>query len=243
MRAVGNSARAITGLNAHIISFFHAVVEPLGVTSYTQLVESCKTKLNKSLSRTTMYVYINELSKVGYVDEGPDPDDKRKSIIQVIKRPEKALYSLISEFGTLFTLENFKAYLKRLLELCNENSKSLTLNSIPASQWGNDVEEVFNKYYVPSVPFENEKITVDENEKSVHIPTSENHPLNDETSDVKPQNSEVRQSNGYLHYQPTTCKFCHGWLETGFTYVDGQICCFPCSDKLKEGRKEAEVSQ
>ncbi len=40
---------------------------------------------------------------------------------------------------------------------------------------------------------------------------------------------------------PTTCKFCHGYLPEGaFTIVDGQVCCFPCEYKLKEGKKEVK---
>lgn len=151
----------VTGLNAHVLQLFHDLMEPLDTFTYATLVDKCK-EIKHPLSSSTLRKYVQELGFISYVDEQSDPEDKRRKIIRVIKKEEKALVSVVNRFGAVFKVETFKAWLKRLTEI--SRTTGLLLNDISQDNWSNDVEMVFSTWFTPS---ENE---VSENLESCNIP-------------------------------------------------------------------------
>ena len=151
----------ITGLNQHVITVFNEAMIPLQVFSYKSLVEKVHEVLDYPLSSKTLYKYVAELANIGWVDEEPDPEDKRKKIITVIRKEKNLLSYSLDKFRQFFTLETFKAWLKEFIILFSQNSKTnipnFELEGIPYIKWDNDVHEVFEKYYTEKNIFENQK--------------------------------------------------------------------------------------
>jgi len=139
----------VTGLSQHIITVFNDLMKPLMVFNYKTLVEKSKEVLDYPLSSKTLYKYVEELEKIGWVDQQPDPEDKRRRIITVIRTEKNLLSYSLSQFHTFFTLETFKEWLKEHFKLFSQNPENSTpLFLIDGKEWnGNGVNEVFTKYY------------------------------------------------------------------------------------------------
>ncbi len=230
-----------SGLNAHILNVFHRVMEPLKTFGYPELVAKCTEMLHYPLARATLYVYVRELAKIGYVDEEPDLNDKRKKIISVIRKRGITLHSLRNEFGRFFTLDLFKAWLKTVLELSYE--KSLLLNAIPSDKWDNDVEGLFNEYYmVPETPILTNAVSkdmeLDKTEFSQDNFKVDENALNSKTSPKQPLNSFVRQSKIIPLtpvYEAEKCETCGEFPVKYEFVVDGQPLrrCQNCINQMK----------
>lgn len=139
----------VTGLSQHIITVFNDLMKPLMVFNYKTLVEKSKEVLDYPLSSKTLYKYVEELEKIGWVDQQPDPEDKRRRIITVIRTEKNLLSYSLSQFHAFFTLETFREWLKEHFRLFSQNPENSTpLFLIDGKEWnGNGVNEVFTKYY------------------------------------------------------------------------------------------------
>jgi len=129
----------VTGLGLNILNVFSKAMVPLGEFTYAQLVMKCKDVLDRPLSSSTLRNYVCELAKVGYIDEQPNPLDKRTKIISVIKQEENLSEYVRTQFRHVFTLESFKAWLKQLGNNLSENAEN-TYSTF-------NVEDVFNEHY------------------------------------------------------------------------------------------------
>jgi len=219
----------VTGLNKHILDMFHKALEPLKVCNYNSLVEKCQEVLAYPLSQATLYVYVRELEKIGWVDAEPDPEDHRKRIIKVIRDKKELLTSLINEFKTFFGLEQFKAWLKRVLEILYEGR--VLSNDFSTDWWINGVEDMFYKYYVPQE--ENMLGKIEPSNNNLILPEKA---LNGENTVLDGVNSKVRDYKGIVG----SCWICGKLLPQDLvdtTVDEGRTVHLGCYKKLKEGLK------
>jgi len=179
----------VTGLGRNIINVFNKAMVPLGEFTYVQLVDKCKEVLPRPLSSSTLRNYIMELAKVGYVDEQPNPLDKRSKIIRVIKQDENVSEYVRKEFGHYFRLESFKGWLKGIEKNCVLKGQ-IYLNKIPKDQWNNDVEDLFNEHYVMG---KNDNVFLAKQDTIVY---SEKQAPSDETSTEVYQNYKTTEKDG-----------------------------------------------
>jgi len=190
----------VTGLNAHILEVFHKAMEPLQTFDYDGLVLKCQEVLRYPLSRSTLYVYVRELSNIGWVDDEPNPEDKRKRIIRIIKDKQNLLSYLILEFPSFFKLENFKAFLNNVKKLSQQSH--ISLNDISCENWENDVETLFNEHYVKLS--ENLRLKIEGYTNDI---ISQNRTALPKTLDGFADNSNIRQSK-IIREGELKCCFC-----------------------------------
>jgi len=114
----------ITGLSQNILDVYNKVIVPLGSADYQTLVTKTSEILDISLSSKTLYRYVNELSKLGWVDEIPDPDDKRKKTVTALKNKRNRLFSSLDELPSLFKAETLKDVLLNNLKIVSQNEIS-----------------------------------------------------------------------------------------------------------------------
>jgi len=104
----------VTGLPGHILSFYHAAVEPLAeqvaLFDYEQLTQRYNEVSDAKKSSDTIRKWVDYLCDVGWLNKEPDPSDKRKVVIRVIKTAENSGYSRIRIFPASFTLENLRKW-------------------------------------------------------------------------------------------------------------------------------------
>lgn len=177
-----------TGLNQHILNVFHKTMIPLKTFTYSDLVNKCKEVLDRPLSESTLRVYVSELQNISYVSEETHPTDKRRKIIRVIKKEEKALDYIRNEFKAWFTLESFKGWLNSVRKNTAENP--ILLNNIPSDKWDNDVESLFYEHYIPQ-----EEATIRENGKTEGKNVTDFQPSLEELSLNEVGNSNVTETN------------------------------------------------
>lgn len=218
----------LTGLSGHVIDVFERLMMPMQVFSYKNLVEKASEVLDYPLSSSTFYVYVRELAKIGWVDEQPDPDDKRKKVISVIRKEGNLLSSLTKRFGEFFGLKNWKEWLNGLKQLSYEKSE-LFIQNLAANEWDNGTEEIFNKYYGVE---EEEKNGLEKTEVS-----SNNLKITKQTASVEPsllkvENLLLRQNKTIQNLKQLTrlttdfedkCVICHfeGRMDWQVTQHDG----------------------
>jgi len=142
-----------------------------------------------------------ELAKVGYVDEQPNPLDKRSKIIRVIKQDENVSEYVRKEFGHYFTLESFKGWLKGIEKNCVLKGQ-IHLNKIPKDQWNNDVADLFNEHYVMG---KNGNVFLAKQDTIVL--TKEQTPSSETASEMR-QNYELTEKDGKsLNFNATNATF------------------------------------
>lgn len=147
----------VTGLPGHILNFFHKAVEPLSEQmdsfSYEDLTQKYNEVSEQKKSSDTIRKWVKYLKDVGWLDTEPDPNDKRKVLIKVIKRVENSGYSRIRIFPSSFKLENFKKWLEDVEKiseknpvLLKENLLSDNVENIPQS-----ISDMFRQHYSPQL--------------------------------------------------------------------------------------------
>ena len=255
----------LTGLSGHVIDVFERVMKPLEVFSYQNLVEKSKDVLDYPLSSGTFYIYVRELAKIGWVDEEPDPEDKRKKIITVIQKEENLLSSLRLRFGDFFGLENWKAWLNGVLKLSNENSK-LSIQNLQSTEWNNGTEEIFRKYYfisknkpenilsqtpILSKDKGKEKTVIEKTEISLDNSKSVNQASGVEPSLLQVENINRRESkiiqalkeltrlDGIFEDRCAICQF-EGRMDYQATLHDGSwgLLCGKCAERVMKKMEE-----
>jgi len=142
----------ITGLPGHILDFYHEAVEPLAeqmtLFDYAQLTEKYNEVSESKKSSDTIRKWVDYLCDVGWLSKEPDPADKRKVVVRVIKKAENSGYSRIRIFPASFTLENLREWWdeeKKISEknqiLLKENlaGKETSLESIYEKHFSSDI--------------------------------------------------------------------------------------------------------
>jgi len=122
----------VTGLAEHILDFFHKAIEPLSNKmrdfSIEDLTREYNERASERKSSDTIQRWVKHLCDIGWVSKEPDPLDKRKVRVYIIKKPEnnRNLPQFLNA-GT-FKLENFKQWLNEAEQITARNHLELKKN-------------------------------------------------------------------------------------------------------------------
>lgn len=140
----------VTGLPQHILDFYYRAVEPLSQVQSAFTIEDLTREYNKEAterkSSDTIRRWVKHLCDIGWLSRDPDPTDKRKVAVSVIKKPEKTRnYTQILNAET-FRLENFKAWLNEAEKISAANT--LELRSSLLTNEPSTPEQIFQEYFL-----------------------------------------------------------------------------------------------
>jgi len=119
-----------TGIPGNVLDFFHNILEPLyksnGPLHYSTLAEAYNREHARTVSSRTIRDWCQLLADIGWVDITPDPDDKRKKLVSVIKKNSGILEIYGgTEFNDLFGLKNLKEWFIRLKNIAEINGSHI----------------------------------------------------------------------------------------------------------------------
>lgn len=140
----------LTGLPDHILSCFHKAMKPLyedqGAFTYKELVEKHNEIFVRKKSYSRLRDYVSLLANVGYVDTYPDPEDRRKILIRIIKENSLNLSdSVFQGFQNSFTKEELEEWFSAVKNsVCPEPQ---ILRAKLASEQPTDVQTVYDEHY------------------------------------------------------------------------------------------------
>jgi len=145
----------LTGLSRNVIEFFQKVVLPLweekqeeGLT-VSDLVNACLEKIKKSLSDNTIRRhYIQPLSNAGFVSYEPDPNNKVRKLIRVLRKDiEETCKNVLLSNALNFSLEDLKKAWNELTQICAPESLPKIINYDGEEL---TLEEFYERYYKES---------------------------------------------------------------------------------------------
>lgn len=122
----------LTGLPGHILNFFHKAVEPLSERldsfGYEDLTREYNEQANERKSSDTVRKWVEHLCDIGWLTKDPDPNDKRKVVVSVIKNPKINGEYRIPEFTDFFSEEALKKWLDDAKKISEHNEPELREN-------------------------------------------------------------------------------------------------------------------
>ena len=140
----------VTGLPQHILDFYHRAVEPLSQTQSTFSIEDLTREYNKEAtdrkSSDTLARWVKHLCDVGWLSKDPDPNDKRKVAVSVIKKAENNRNYPQIPNAEIFSLENFKAWLNEAEQISAANTIELRENLLAKEP--STPEQIFNEHFL-----------------------------------------------------------------------------------------------
>lgn len=138
-----------TSASGNIIRFFHQVVSELAKEKDEFTVEDLTDRWNSQFedkkSSGVIRSWIKFLAEVGYVNAKPDPNDKRRNLVSVIKANEKNTDCGIFDFCVIFSLDSFKEWLNEANQIYRRNH-ILPRENIFA-EGNTSIEEMYEKYF------------------------------------------------------------------------------------------------
>jgi len=144
----------VTGLPGHILKFYEISVEPVAKQRpYGFTVKDLTEKYNKESearkSSDSIRGWVELLCQIGWLTKNPDPNDKRKNIITVIKGTEKNENYREIPFTHIFSLELLKEWLNNAKQITEENMILLrdSLISDADAEAEADVDAIWFRYY------------------------------------------------------------------------------------------------
>jgi hypothetical protein len=126
----------VTGLPGHILNFFHKAVEPLAEDpyrpsfSYEELTQKYNEAVTEKKSSDTIRKWVKHLCDVGWLDTEPDPTDKRKRLVKVIKNPKNNGEYWTPIFQDFFSLEAFNKWFDDAKKISEHNHFLLKENML-----------------------------------------------------------------------------------------------------------------
>ncbi len=164
----------LTGLSRNVVEFFKKVVIPVwnsrGPFTVGELVDATPKQLGKTLADVTVRThYLKPLKNAGFITSEPDPEDKRREIYRVLtdfKTIKKDILRSDLNFG-LETLKEAWDELRRI--------RSPTPDFIIYDFTGErlTVEQLYEKYFKPGKPSNEEKTHIVESGVDERIHRSE----------------------------------------------------------------------
>jgi len=140
----------VTGLPQHILDFYHRAVEPLSQTQSTFSIEDLAREYNKEAtdrkSSDTLGRWVKHLCDVGWLSKDPDPNDKRKVAVSVIKKAENNRNYPQIPNAEILSLENFKAWLNEAEQISASNTIKLRENLLADEP--TTPEQIFNEHFL-----------------------------------------------------------------------------------------------
>jgi len=140
----------VTGLPEHILHFFHTAVESLSEKTASFSIEDLTREYNEKArerkSSDTIQRWVKHLCDVGWLSKEPDPIDKRRVAVHVIKKPEnnRNLTNFLNAVN--FKLENFKDWFNEAKQITAQNH--LTLKKNLQTEEPSTPEEIFQEYFL-----------------------------------------------------------------------------------------------
>lgn len=143
----------VTGLPGHILKFYENAVKPVAEYAYGFTVKDLTDKYNEKSevrkSSDSIRKWVDLLCQIGWLTKNPDPNDKRKNIINVIRNSEKNGNHTKIAFSEFFDLESLKEWLNTAKKISEENSIVLRDSLISETKQGveADLDAVWFRYY------------------------------------------------------------------------------------------------
>jgi len=177
-----------TGLPRHIVEFFEKVIKPLWDEKakshpadekliygllVSEMVDAAPKNFGKALSDNTIRkLYLPPLENAGFISVEPDPADKRRNIIRVLREDvEKTGENGIFSGSLNFSLEELKEAWNEIIKICDSNplSKNTCCDDLPRIEDFDGtpltLEDLYNKYFILERGFES-RISQGENQGS-----------------------------------------------------------------------------
>jgi len=133
----------------HIIKFFRQVVKETAREKsefrVEDLVEKWNSKFEDERSSHAIRKWVEFLCNIGYMDKKPDPNDKRRNVLTIIKTNEKNGNYEILDFSVFFTLNSLKEWFRKANEILEE--KPFLLKETLLSESEASSETIWEKYY------------------------------------------------------------------------------------------------
>jgi hypothetical protein len=147
-----------TSAAAHIIRFFHEVVEEEALRKaqsnrdklfdYTltikELTDSWNKKFPDKKSSDTIRKWVDFLCEIGFMTKEPNISDKRENLLRVIKNKNGNCTQ--NDFSAIFTLESFKAWLNEARTITASNQ--ILLRKDILSDQEASPEEIYSQFYL-----------------------------------------------------------------------------------------------
>lgn len=145
----------VTGLPGHILEFYHKAVEPLAQETdsfgYQELTRKYNEVSERKKSSWAIRKWVKLLSDIGWLDTEPDPADKRKAVVKVIKKVENTCDSWTQIFLDSFTLENLRNWLDDARKILEKNQVLLKENFLANEP--TSLEAICEKFYLDKQGF------------------------------------------------------------------------------------------
>jgi len=155
-----------TSLPEHVLSFFHEVLSNQEQWEVTEAVNAYNERFNPPRTSRTIRRYFEMLTEVGYVDEKPHPENKRKNmyVVQKVEKPANMVFfreDLLSSPEWRNTVETW-------LKKCGHKiEKYICKYKDDVQQWH---ERELDPRDSSSMPLSNEELKIKtENTAFVHI--------------------------------------------------------------------------
>jgi hypothetical protein len=247
----------LTGLPRHILEFFEKVLltkwkaktggEKLTVS---ELVEAVPKALGKTLSDNTIRkLYLPPLENAGFVSLEPDPDDKRRYIVQVLKESpintnqEKTGENVIFSKSLNFSLQELKEAWNELIQIRDSGSDSKNDFSSSLSPRNPRIEDYDGKELTIEDLYE--KYFILEQESESRIQKSENLAPSGESEEKKMESGENHViSHNFLRVvgeaKGGSCEICNERPAELIVEIEGMGRRYACMKCVEEAKKEDE---
>ena len=150
--ALWNEIRETTETSApgHIIKFYHEVVKKVEKETPEFTLEALADKYNEKFdekkSNDSIGKWVRFLCQVGYLNKKPDPSDKRRNLLRVIKENGKNRQHPLFKLSTFFGLDSFKAWVNEADQISSTNHLSFRENLINEKE--TSIEDVHQKCFL-----------------------------------------------------------------------------------------------
>ena len=155
-----NEIRETTETSApgHIINFYHEVVKDVAKETLEFTIQDLADKWNEKFedkkSNDAIGKWVRFLCQVGYLNKKPDPLDKRRNLLRVIRENGKSRQYPLSKLSEIFSLDSSRAWLNEANQISSTNHLSLKQSLINEQE--TSIEDVYQQCFL------SEKASVDD---------------------------------------------------------------------------------
>ncbi|MGC9346216.1 MAG: hypothetical protein ACP5ER_05450, partial [Candidatus Bathyarchaeales archaeon] len=221
--ALWNEIRETTETSApgHIIKFYHEVVKKVAKEKPEFTVEDLVDEWNKMFddkkSNDSIGKWVRYLCQIGYMNKRPDPTDKRRNQLKIIKENGKNRQNPLFKMSEIFGLDSFKAWLNEANQISATNHLSLRENLL--NEQDASIKQIYEKYFL------SEKASVDINLLS---------DLRRDLAEKPMEKTDFQKSGQCRNFQPEDLKAVY-WSDQLY---DWHPCCICGYQKLTSWQAE-----
>ena len=108
----------VSGIPQYINKFFKDVIQPLSPQAdYAAIRKKYVKTYKKPLGKSTLSLYLDPLQDVGWISVEPDPEDRRKNLVQVEELVQNSLDFKFKPFLSLFSPEDLESWISKIVQL------------------------------------------------------------------------------------------------------------------------------